>query len=331
MSPTNIDPTGPLARNITFEASKQTAWTIQALVPRSRRDDAFRAYAYFRWVDDVLDGQEIDQTERLSFLDSQMDLLHRCLNGKPPRVVGSEEWMLVELTQGPLRNDPGLRIYLQDMMAVMDFDANRRGRRITQHELHSYSRRLATAVSEAVYTFIGGACRAPRIPQRYLAADAAHIIHMLRDMHEDLEAGYINIPVEVLPGGQISVADLSQPHVRLWVRDRVEIAKSYFNQGEAYLSHVDNPRCRLAGALYTLRFQGVMQTIERDEYLLQPEYDYVDGLRGWLRILLGGASAMISAPSASIDEQKPIAFQLPERDSMSDLRLNVPVENWEEL
>ena len=44
------------AASITKAASKQTYYTIRFLVDRDRVDDAYRAYGYFRWVDDVLDA-----------------------------------------------------------------------------------------------------------------------------------------------------------------------------------------------------------------------------------------------------------------------------------
>ncbi len=42
---------------ITKAASKQTYATIRFLVDRERVNDAYLAYAYFRWVDDVLDAE----------------------------------------------------------------------------------------------------------------------------------------------------------------------------------------------------------------------------------------------------------------------------------
>lgn len=44
------------ASSIAKAASKQTDYTIRFLVDRARVDDAYRAYGYFRWVDDVLDS-----------------------------------------------------------------------------------------------------------------------------------------------------------------------------------------------------------------------------------------------------------------------------------
>lgn len=323
--------TSSLAAEITFNASRQTAWTIQALVPRARRDDAFRAYAYFRWLDDILDGEGLSQTERKAFLRSQIELLHRCRRRPPSSTTCREEWMLVELTQGRLRNDPGLWIYLQDMMAVMAFDAQRRYRRISEHELHEYSRRLATAVTEAVYTFIADRCDAPRTAQRYLAADAAHMIHMLRDMHEDLKAGYINIPSEILPTKRVRPHDLSKPQVKAWVRSRIQTARSYFEQGEAYLCQIGVLRCRLAGILYGLRFEGVMGAIEREGYLLRPDYSDCMDLRYAVRSLPRAARMLVIPQNGMEPGLTPSHYASIEGQHFTDHALPASKEPVEEL
>ena len=289
-----IQPTAALAAMITREASKQTYTTIRTLVPEDHRGDAFRAYAYFRWLDDLLDGDTLSPEERPLFLSSQKQLLSTCLEGQPPCDLSAEEWLLVDLTQGPLAKDPGLRTYLQDMMAVMQFDVDRRGRRINRQELGWYSRRLATAVTEAVYTFIGDECSAPRTTQRYLAADGAHIVHMLRDLLDDLDAGYINVPSEVLDGEQVDPPALQRSSARAWVRERVETARSYFAMGEAYLASIENPRCRIAGALYAARFEGVLDAIEREGYCLRRDYSDCKGGRMMLRMARQGLAAVIT-------------------------------------
>ena len=290
-------PSAGLAAMITRAASKQTYTTIRALVPPEHRGDAFRAYGYFRWVDDLLDGDVLNSQEQLAFLASQKQLLAQCLQGQPPRDLTAEEWLLVDLTQGSLAGDPGLRIYLQDMMAVMDFDVQRRGKRISQLQLDGYSRLLATAVTEAVYTFIGEECGAPQTTDRYLAADAAHIVHMLRDLHEDLEIGYINIPYEVLEGERIDPTVLKDAKVRAWVQGRVETAREYFTRGDAYLDMIDNPRCRLAGAWYAARFEGVLAAIEREDYYLRRDYSDCKGGRMMLQMAWQGLQAILVTPN----------------------------------
>ena len=44
-----------MAAAITHAASQQTGMTIRYLVDRGMVENAYRAYGYFRWVDDWLD------------------------------------------------------------------------------------------------------------------------------------------------------------------------------------------------------------------------------------------------------------------------------------
>jgi phytoene/squalene synthetase len=282
--------TGVLARRITRQASMQTYTTIRTLVPHPRQDDAYRAYAYFRWLDDLLDGGT-PAVERAEILAGQQRLLYECLEGRPRRDLRLEESMLLDLTRGSMGQDSGLQIYLKEMMAVMVFDAGRRDKRVSALDLEWYSGRLATAVTEAVYAFLGDAYRAPCSAPRYMAAHAAHIVHMLRDLHQDLQAGYYNIPLEILPGNHIRPADLASPPVQEWVYGRVQLAHSYFTQGGTYLAAVANPRCRVAGALYAARFEGVLVAIEREGFRLRADYRDCMGRLQLPRLTMAAISA----------------------------------------
>ena len=91
------------ASSITKAASKQTYYTIRFLVDRARVDDAYRAYGYFRWVDDVLDANTGSEFEKKAFIERQKSLLESCYQGEPLRVANIQEKMLVELVQHDLK------------------------------------------------------------------------------------------------------------------------------------------------------------------------------------------------------------------------------------
>src|SRR5512144_2487561 len=181
---------------ITKAASTQTYFTIRFLVDRARIDDAYRAYGYCRWVDDTLDADHGSQADRLAFLERQKSLLEGCYRGLAPRLADVQEHMLVDLVQRDREKNSGLQLYLRNMMHVMDFDAARRGRLISQAELGEYTRWLATAVTECIHYFIGHDDFTPHDATRYLAVAGAHIAHMLRDTFDDARLGYFNIPRE---------------------------------------------------------------------------------------------------------------------------------------
>jgi len=269
-----------LASAITRTASRQTYYTIRFLVDRARVEDAFRAYAYFRWVDDVLDEDAAagsasglrDRSRLATFLDHQKSLLDRCLRGEVPRDVTPHEAMLVDLARGAGTAETGLGSYLRHMMLVMDFDLRRRGRLVSEVELTDYTRWLATAVTEAMHHFIGGGTATPFDERRYLAAAGAHIVHMLRDTYADMRVGYFNIPRELLEEHAIRPQDVRSEPYRAWVKARVRLAREYFDAGRAHLTHIRSWRHRIAVLAYIARFMWLADTLEHEGFALRPSY-----------------------------------------------------------
>lgn len=275
-----------LPATITKNASKQTYYTILFLVDRDRIADAYRAYAYFRWVDDWLDQGTALPSERISFVKHQQALVDDCYCGEWSQTdLTAEEHMLVDLIRSDPNPHSGLQSYIHNMMAVMIFDAERRGRLISEQELTQYASYLSTAVTDAMHYFIGHGQCTPQNDARYLAVTAAHITHMLRDTCDDSAAGYFNIPGELLAAQQIDPTDVECDLYRAWIRDRVKLARTFFKAGQDYLAQVKCMRCRIAGYAYIARFMGVLDAIEHDRYRLRSEYLERKSLRARLRML----------------------------------------------
>lgn len=295
--------TSNLAAAITKSASLQTYYTIRLLVDRERVDDAYRAYAYFRWVDDTLDSPAISKQERLEFAARQRTLLESCYRVEPTRGLCPEEEMLIQLVLSDIEPDSGLQSYLRNMMAVMEFDADRRGRAISEVELENYTHYLASAVTEAMHYFIGHNCYSPHDESRYLAVTAAHITHMLRDMFDDIQAGYYNIPGEFSGFRSLSPQDLNSYAARRWVQNRVKVARSYFKSGKIYLNRVGSWRCKLAGFAYTARFEWLLDTLEREGYSLRPQYDKRNGFGTQLNMIWRTLSPLLNPRPQLATEQ----------------------------
>jgi phytoene/squalene synthetase len=194
-------------------------------------------------------------------------------------------------------------------MGVMDFDAKRRGKWVSQMELNEYTRLLASAVTEAMHYFIGHCCYSPHNEARYLAVTAAHITHMLRDTYDDVQAGYFNIPREVLDANHISPNDIHSDAYRAWVKSRVQLARMYFKAGREYLNEVQNPRCRLAGFAYAARFEWLLDTFEREGYLLRPQYEERKSVGTGLRMMTSALGSMIHVGGGDIRHKNATAHQ----------------------
>jgi len=284
------------ASSITKAASKQTYYTIRFLVDRERVEDAYRAYGYFRWVDDILDGDSGPGSDRIAFLERQKSLLETRYRGESSQDANLQESMLVELVRHDQEENSGLQLYLGNMMQVMDFDVRRRGSVTTQIELNEYTRWLATAVMECIHYFIGHDGFAPRDQTRYLAVSAAHIVHMLRDTFDDAQIGYYNIPSEVLEVNHIGPLDVHRDAYRAWVKSRVLLAREYFKAGKEYFARVQNMRCRLACFAYIARFEWLLDTIEKEGYLLRPHYNERKSPGTGLRMSWLTLSSLLSLP-----------------------------------
>lgn len=289
----------------------QSYLTIRWLADRAFRADAFALYAYFRWLDDTVDEHLVDRDQRLTFVARQRHLLARAVAGSTVADPSPEEALLVGLVRpdragssGAVRAETsdgladGLVLSLESMFDVMEFDARRRGRPVTEAELDDYTRDLAVAVTEALHHCIGHGRPSPHDETRYEAVTGAHVAHMLRDLAGDLGAGYLNVPAELLADGEVSMEDLHAPALRGWVRDRVELARSCFATGRRYLAGVENARCRLAGHAYIARFEWVLDAVARDGYRLRPAYPERGSLRGGLTIAADATRSALAAAGA---------------------------------
>jgi phytoene/squalene synthetase len=265
-------PNQNLAAEITRNGSKQTYYTIQLLVDRPLIDDAYRAYAYFRWVDDYLDSESNNPIERDAFFLRQQNLLDACYRGETPDSLTQEEQMLVDMIRHDHSANSGLQSYLRNMMRVMAFDNQRRGRLISQDELNAYSQMLSIAVTDALFYFIGNKCIYPQTESRYLAVQGAHIIHMLRDMLEDAAIGYFNIPHELMEAEGFDFREVDHPAYRQWVKARIEQAEHFFKAGRDFLALINNLRCRIACCAYIARFEWLALVVKKHGYLLHEKY-----------------------------------------------------------
>jgi phytoene/squalene synthetase len=291
--------TAALARSITWAGSKQTYYTARLMVDRDLVDDFYRAYAYFRWADDTVDAPTSNDVssqsdaERISFIKRQRELIDCLYRHDRPDDLTPEEEMVADLIGHDRGDNSGLQSFIRNMLAIIEFDAYRKGRLISQDELTWYSDSLAKSVTDGIQYFVGNGFSYPASDERYLAAMGAHIAHLLRDTSLDTADGFINIPREYLEAHGIGPEDMDSPPFRAWVRDRVEQAREYFREGKRYLDDLDVLRCRIAGYWYGARFEGVLDTVERDGYILRGEYNERRKLSTWLKMPWLGVSVTL--------------------------------------
>jgi phytoene/squalene synthetase len=274
-----------LARSITWASSKQTYLTARFLADRELVDDCLRAYAYFRWADDMIDISLAGREQRFAFIERQKALIEKLYRGERPGDLVPEETMLADLIAH--NRAPGSRLssFIRNFMAVLEFDAHRYAHIASLHELAAYTTCLATAVMDGIQYFIGNCHSYPMTPERNLAVTGAHITHMLRDALADLSAGLINIPAEYLETHTLNESTINSQWFCLWVHEQVDLARYCFRQGRIYIDSLDVLRCKLAGVWYCARFECILNAIERDGYRLRLSYCERHALKTWLEMI----------------------------------------------
>lgn len=282
--------TAALAQAITWAGSKQSYFTARLMVDKDLVNDFFRAYAYFRWADDIIDAPASEDSparsseERISFIGRQKELIDTLYRKQRPDDLAPEEEMVADLISHDRGENSGLQSFIRNMLAIIQFDAERKGKQVSQHELTWYTAHVAKSVTDGIEYFIGNNYSYPDSNGRYSAAIAAHITHLLRDTVPDTADGFINIPREYLKATGIGPEDIESAPFRDSVRDRVDQARLYFREGKRYLDQLDVLRCKIVGHWYCARFEKVLDTIERDDYALRAVYSERSDLTTWLRI-----------------------------------------------
>ena len=115
--------TAELAKSITWSGSKQTYFTARLLVDKDLMDDCFRAYAYFRWADDVVDGEAgrtLSRRERVAFIKRQKGLIERFYRGERPNHLAPEEELAADLISHDRGENQGLRSFIDNFLAILD-------------------------------------------------------------------------------------------------------------------------------------------------------------------------------------------------------------------
>ena len=93
-----MDQTTLVAQSITRAGSKQAYYTARLMVDRHLVTDFFKAYAYFRWIDDVIDITAGTDEERITFIKRQRTLIEGLYNQSIiPADLCTEEQILADL------------------------------------------------------------------------------------------------------------------------------------------------------------------------------------------------------------------------------------------
>ena len=116
------DTTATLAKSITLMGSKQTYFIARMMVDKDLVNDFFRAYAYFRWIDDIIDVSPHPEDEQIRFISRQSEIIDLLYRHEKPEDLSSEEEILADLIFNDRGDNSGLQSFIRNMFAIIEFD-----------------------------------------------------------------------------------------------------------------------------------------------------------------------------------------------------------------
>ena len=228
------------------------------LVPVDLRQDLANVYTYARWSDDLAD--ESSEKNATAALAAWREGLEDCFAGRPRHPI------FVALAKTVQRHDLVIDPFA-DLLDAFTQD-QRMVRYETREQLLAYCRRSADPVGRIVLALAG--CRDS---QRVALSDAIctglQLVNFWQDIRRDREAGRIYLPAEDRRRHGVEEAmldaDQAEPELIALVREEVDWARRFFDQGAPLVKkapHVLRP----AIGLFLGGGREVAQAIEKAGY-----------------------------------------------------------------
>jgi phytoene/squalene synthetase len=255
------------------KASNLTAYLLVRLFTKAdRRDYLFLIYAYFRWIDDMVDSPGTSKEEKERFIEQQRGFLANLYDGQACLETCTLE---EQFAQWFVAYDREIGFLLKDdvlgMFSVLKHDLDRDRAPWSAEEMYEF----ICLESKSYINMIRFSCGETgnyKGANRYDEGVACKLAHLLRDFVEDLNQGTMNISRDDLQKYEINLDKGNHENFRLWVKDQVMLAGERFRMGKHNLSNSSRLRYKIASQLYCAKYEDILAMIEKDNYFLRAKY-----------------------------------------------------------
>jgi phytoene synthase len=242
---------------ITRRASSNFYYAFM-LLPCWRRRALYSVYAFCRFVDDIADGDGINDPAQM--LERWREELDKVFTGAPSRAISRA------LSENVRRfNIP--RRYFQDVIDGVEMDLTRRRyERFTDLDL--YCRRVASAVGLICIEIFGYRNSSTRVYAERLGI-AFQLTNIIRDVGEDAARGRIYLPLEDLAHFEVSETEILNSiyssRFRRLIEFEAQRALQYYREAEQAIADEDRGSM-LAAEGMRLIYASLLERIARAGY-----------------------------------------------------------------
>lgn len=229
--------------------------------PSEQQERVSRVYAYCRFTDDIADDPEIDRATAESLLDEWIDLSRRSYFGSPSGVA------FLDLVMWEMSSADVPFTYVEELAEGMRMDL-RSVRYESMRELKVYTYRVASVVGLWISELFG--VHEPIVLKRAEAmGHAMQLTNILRDVGEDLAAGRLYLPADLMRKHRVTesqlISGVTLGGYTALIEEMIESEESAYSMGMEGIPDLPaSLRFPVSVAAYVYR--GILSEIRRNGY-----------------------------------------------------------------
>jgi len=182
---------------------------LDFLIDKPERDYINLCFTYLRWADNIVDNPDLPVNHKKKFIEHQRNLISLIYKKDSFEPSGIEEACLFYFAEYAISGGNLILLdEVKNMVDAMNMDVNRlEGSGVFSNaELDHYINLMSKSVFNILYNFT-----LPRSEYReefYLGSKFTTTALMIRDLEEDIDAGFINIPAEDIDHYKLDIKNL---------------------------------------------------------------------------------------------------------------------------
>lgn len=233
-------------------------------------------YAYFRWVDDIADSNNQHLMERMTFINSQIELVDVMYSGIQANKINNDgEHFLYELINFDKLNGEKLKESINQMLLCIQNDISRIGNYSHYYQLDDFFNKEVLSYLNT-FQFFCTTKKTFLTVKTSKEGNAGKWVHVLRDYIKDKNEKIFNLPIEDFNKYALNPSEnfdyLKTKAFKNWVYDKLEDAKVKFKEGK--IENRKHPSLKYKILVLILCFKYNLYLKEIEKYECELQYDY---------------------------------------------------------
>lgn len=254
-----------------------TFMLAKIIIPSKRINYFYCWYAYFRWVDNIADSNNIPLSERLLFINHQIDLIENIyIKNISIDLLEEEEKFLFFLISFDNENGKIIKEFIIQMLECIEFDIKRVGIYSEAKQLEYFFNLEVLSYLNTFQFFCSSKNKFSKIIKSN-EGNAGKWVHVIRDFIKDINESIFNLPKEDIQKYELNPYNntdfFKTIGFKKWVVDRLQIAKENFKCGKKEVKNHPSLKYKILVIILCAKYELYLNAIVNNNYSLLPNYE----------------------------------------------------------